>query len=68
MKKILFLDDETARPTELLEDGLPANVPLRETEAVADCNCDRWGHPCRGCVERMVQPTAELPIQNQTRS
>ena len=23
MKKILFLDDETARPTELLEDGLP---------------------------------------------
>jgi hypothetical protein len=68
MKKILFLDDETARPTQLLEDVLRANVPLRETEAVAGCNCDRWGHPCPGCVGRIVQPTAELSIQNQTRS
>ena len=23
------------------------------------CNCDRWGHPCSGCVERIVQTETE---------
>ena len=31
------------------------------------CNCDRWGHPCPNCVERNVQPKAQLPISLPTK-
>ena len=62
MKTILLLDDEPVRPTQLLQDAVRAKVPFRETEVVAGCNCDRWGHPCPRCVERVVELTAELPI------
>jgi len=62
MKPILFLQDQAAPPTQLLQDWVYAKVSFRETEAVAGCNCDRWGHPCPGCVERVVEPAAELPI------
>jgi hypothetical protein len=68
MKTTLLLNDET-KPTQLaLQDLAPTKFILRETEAVAGCNCDRWGHPCPGCDERKVQPKAELPISsdNQT--
>jgi hypothetical protein len=62
MKTILLLQDEARRPLQLLQNAMPAKVPLRDTKAVAGCNSDRWGHPCPGCVERIVQPKAELPI------
>jgi hypothetical protein len=63
MKTILLLHDEATRPTQLLRNALPAKFPVRETEAVAGCNCDRWGHPCPGCVERIVvQSIPEIPI------
>ena len=52
MKTILLLHDEATQPKQLLRNALPAKVPFRETEAVAGCNCDRWGHPCAGCLER----------------
>jgi len=35
MKKILLLHDEARRPTQLLQNALPAKFPVRETEAVA---------------------------------
>lgn len=32
------------------------------------CNCDRWGHPFPGCVERVVvQPKPDLPISIPTK-
>ena len=63
MKTILLLHDEATQPTQLLRNALPVKFPVRETEAVAGCNCDRWGHPCPGCVERVVgQPIPEVPI------
>ena len=62
MKRILLLQDEATQPKQLLRNMLPAKVPVRETEAVAACNCDRWGHPCPGCGERIAQPAPELPI------
>ena len=62
MKTFRLLPDEARRPTQLLRNAQPAKVPARETEAVAACNCDRWGHPCPGCVERVVQPKPDLPI------
>jgi len=61
MKTILLLHDEATRPMRLLENMAPI-VRLCETEVVAGCNCDRWGHPCPGCAERVVEPKAELPI------
>jgi len=68
MKTILLLHDEARRPTRLLQNAVPARVPIREIETVARCNCDRWGHPCPGCVERVaVQPKPDLPISIPTR-
>jgi hypothetical protein len=68
MKTNLLLNDET-RPAELmLQNIAPTKAMLRETETVAGCNCDRWGHPCPRWEERKVQPKAEPPISsgNQT--
>ena len=62
MKTILFLQDEAAPPTQLLQDAVQTKVPFRDTEAVAGCNCDRWGHPCPRCVKRVVEATEELLI------
>ena len=54
MKTNLLLQDEATRPMQLLQNAMPAKVRLRETgTAVAGCNCDRWGHPCPSCVERI---------------
>lgn len=64
MKTILFLHDEATRPTQLLQDTVRARLPLRETEALAGGNCDRWGHPCLGCDEREVQMKAQVPISS----
>jgi hypothetical protein len=54
-----LLNDETTRARLLLQNAASTEVPLRETKAVAGCNCDRWGHPCAGCVHPNVQPNAE---------
>ena len=62
MKTILFLQDQAAPPTQLLQDMVQAKVSFRKTEAVAGCNCDRWGHPCPECVERNHPPKAGTPI------
>lgn len=67
MKTILLLHDEARRPTHLLQNAVPARVPIREIETVASCNCDRWGHPWPGCVERIAQPAPELPISMPTK-
>jgi hypothetical protein len=64
MKTILLLHDEATQPTQLLRSALPAKFPVRETEAVAGCNCDRWGHPCPGCNEREVQMEAQVPTSS----
>jgi hypothetical protein len=54
----------------MLHNVAPSKVTLRETEAVAGCNCDRWGHPCPGCVERNVDPVGRPALslaQSKTR-
>ena len=67
MKTILLLHDEARRPTHLLQNAVPARVPISEIETVAACKCDRWGHPCPGCVEHIAQPAPELPISMPTK-
>jgi len=64
MKTILLLHDEATQPTQLLRNALPAKARVRETEAVAGCNCDRWGHPCPGCVNHDIVPKAETPVSS----
>ena len=61
MKTILLVQDETTCATRLLPDAVPTKIPVREIEAVAGCNCDRWGHPCPRCVERNVEPEVGHP-------
>jgi len=65
MKTILLLHDEAKEPRQLLGKALADNVPP-EPEAVAGCNCDRWGHPCSGCVQRIAKAGPELPISMPT--
>jgi hypothetical protein len=36
----------------MLKEVTSAGVAVRESEARAGCNCDRWGHPCAGCLDR----------------
>ncbi len=38
-----------------LQIGAPDRA-LLQVEATGRCNCDRWGHPCPGCVQPNVQP------------
>ena len=67
MKKIFLLHDEARRPTPLLQNAAAARGSIGEIETVAACKCDRWGHPCPGCVEHIAQPAPELPISMPTK-
>ena len=67
MKTILYLHDEAAHPMCLLEDAMPAKVPLRATEALIGCNCDRWGHPCLAHIDRGVETKAEFSTKSNTK-
>jgi hypothetical protein len=66
MKTILSLHDKTTEPTQLLHDTVRASLPHHETDAVAGCNCDRWGHPWPGWghsnVELKVGRPFSLPL------
>jgi hypothetical protein len=64
MKTILLLNDEIAPARPQLANLAPGPMTARESEGTPGCNCDRWGHPCPGCVERNVQPKAELPVSS----
>ena len=33
-----------------------------ERKAKAGCNCDRWGHPCPGCVNGHAMAKAARPF------
>jgi len=66
MKTTLLLNDETTAASLLLQNAASNKVTVRKTEPFG-CNCDRWGHPCPGCVERIVQPIPDLPISIPTK-
>ena len=46
------------------------HIPIAEEKDVdfkgnaRSCNCDRWGHPCSGCVDRDIAPKAETPVSS----
>ena len=52
MKPILLLNDETENVRLALEEVTSGGMARHESEARAGCNCDRWGHPYAGCLDR----------------
>ena len=64
MKTTLLLTDEAETARLMLKNIAFDELPVRDPKAHAGCNCDRWGHPCPGCVNRDVVPEAELPVSS----
>jgi hypothetical protein len=62
MKATLLLNDEPETVRLMLKEITSGGVVVRESEWLAGCNCDRWGHPCPGCLERNIRPKPEAPI------
>ncbi len=52
MKATLLLSDEPETVRLMLKEITSGGVAVRQNEARAGCNCDRWGHPCVGSLER----------------
>jgi hypothetical protein len=68
MKNTLLLTNEAETTRLMLKDVAFDELPIRDTEAHAGCNCDRWGHPCPECVDRDIVPKAETPVHHQSNS
>jgi hypothetical protein len=62
MKPILLLNDEPEIVRLMLEKVTSGGMAGHESEARAGCNCDRWGHPCAGCLDRKKPNEADAPI------
>lgn len=54
MKTTLLLTDEAQTSRLMLKDVAFDELRVRDTEPHPGCNCDRWGHPCPGCVDRDI--------------
>jgi len=61
MKANLLLTDEAEITRLMLKNVAFDELAMCGFEAHAGCNCDRWGHPCPGCVDH-VAPRAEAPV------
>ena len=64
MKRTLLLIDQTNPNRLMLNDVAFAVLPPRASEAHVGCNCDRWGHPCRGCVNPGTVSKPETPVSS----
>jgi hypothetical protein len=47
--------------------AITAQTDVDPQAATIGRRCDRWGHPCPDCVERNVQPAAELPVSTRAK-
>ena len=66
MKTTLLLNDELETTRLLLKEVALAESAAPESESLAGCDCDRWGHPCSGCGGRNIRPEAETPSHQQS--
>lgn len=64
MENTLLLTDDAETTRLMLKEIASEELPVRNIEAHAGCNCDRWGHPCPGCVNRDIEPGAETPVSS----
>jgi len=68
MKPTLLLNDEPETMRLMLEKVMFGGVATPESEARAGCNCDRWGHPCPGCLERNKPNESRRSMSSQLSS
>jgi len=66
MKTTLLLNDEPKTTRLPLKEVALAEPAARDGEGRAGCKCDRWGHPCSGCVERTIRTEEETPSHHQS--
>jgi hypothetical protein len=64
MKPTLLLSDEPETTRLMLNDVEFDELPVRDFEPHAGCNCDRWGHPCPGCLNRDTASGAETTVSS----
>ena len=64
MKPILLLNDETEIVRLMLEEVTSGGIAGHESEARAGCNCDRWGHPRAGYLDRKKPNEIDAPISS----
>jgi len=62
MKPTLLLNDEAETTRLMLKDVALDELPVGYIEPHVGCNCDRWGHPCPGCVNHDTAPPTETPV------
>lgn len=67
MTPTLLLNDEPETVRLMLTAVRSGGVAVRESEARAGCNCDRWGHPCPVCDEREAQMKAQVAISSPSK-
>ena len=67
MKPTLLLSDEAETTKLMSKDPVFDELPVRDTEPHAGCKCDRWGHPCPGCVNPDILPGAETPVSSSVK-
>jgi hypothetical protein len=68
MKTTLLLSDEPERVRLMLEEDASGDVAVPASEAGTGCNCDRWGHPCPGYLERDKAKKPTLRFHQQVNS
>ena len=64
MKTTLLLTDEAETARLMLKNIAFDGLAVRDTEAHAGCNCDRWGHPVPGASTATSYPKAETPVSS----
>jgi hypothetical protein len=64
MKSTLLLTNEAETTRLMLKNVAFDELAARNTETHAGCNCDRWGHPCPGCIDRDIVPRAKTPVSS----
>ena len=62
MKTTLLLTDEAETARLMLKHVAFDGLAVRDTEAHAGCNCDRWGHPCPGRINGDARTKAARPF------
>jgi hypothetical protein len=64
MKNTLLLTEEAEINRLMLKHVAFDEVAVRDGEAHAGCKCDRWGHPCPGCVNPETVSKAKSPVSS----
>jgi len=68
MKPTQVLNEKSQTVRLMLKDVTSRVVAVRETEVHAGCNCDRWGHPCPGCLDRKEQAEGDANFDSSPNS